>query len=81
MRRVYVWSVNKQELARLLARLSHRSCAQAADYVDTLVHRLIKGSKNPPAKPSEERSAAAGASTPRLNREAPFRGQGTTASG
>jgi hypothetical protein len=57
--------VNKQELARLLARQSHRSCAQAADYVDTLVHRLIKGSKHPPVKPTEERSAAAGASTPK----------------
>ena len=40
--------MNKQELARLLARQSHRSCAQAADYVDALVHRLIKGSKHPP---------------------------------
>jgi hypothetical protein len=58
--------VNKQELARLLARQSHRSCAQAADYVDALVHRLIKGSKHPPVQPSEERSAAAGASTPKV---------------
>jgi hypothetical protein len=57
--------VNKQELARLLARQSHRSCAQAADYVDALVHRLIKGSK-PPVQPSEERSAAAGASIPKV---------------
>jgi hypothetical protein len=56
--------VNKQELARLLARQSHRSCAQAADYVDALVHRLIKGPKHPPVQ-SEERSAAAGASTPK----------------
>jgi hypothetical protein len=54
--------VNKQELARLLARQSHRSCAQAADYVDALVHRLIKGSRHPPAK----RSAAAAASTPKV---------------
>jgi hypothetical protein len=51
----YFWSVNKQELARLLA-----------DYVDALVHRLIKGSKHPPVQPSEERSAAAGASTPKV---------------
>jgi hypothetical protein len=57
--------MNKQELTRLLARQSHRSYAQAADYVDALVHRLIKGSKHPPVAPSEERSAAAGASTPK----------------
>ncbi|HEY3459033.1 MAG TPA: hypothetical protein VGK64_30895 [Bryobacteraceae bacterium] len=57
--------MNKQELARLLARQSHRSCAQAADYVDTLVHRLIKGSKHPPEKAAVERSAAACASTPK----------------
>ena len=60
-----VRAMNKQELARLLARQSHRSCAQAADYVDTLVHRLIKGAKHPPQKPPAERSAAAGASTPK----------------
>jgi len=57
--------VNKQELARLLARQSHRSCAQAADYVDALVHRLIKGSKHPPEKAAAEQSAAAGASIPK----------------
>jgi hypothetical protein len=57
--------VNKQELARLLARQSHRSCAQAADYVDTLIYRLIKGSKHPPEKPAAERSVAAGAATPK----------------
>jgi hypothetical protein len=57
--------MNKQELARLLARQSHRSYAQAADCVDWLVHRLIKGAKQPPDSTSKGQSAAAVASTPK----------------
>ncbi|HEY3937978.1 MAG TPA: hypothetical protein VGL97_11135 [Bryobacteraceae bacterium] len=57
--------MNKHELARRLARKSHRSRAQAADYVDKLVHRMIKDLKRPPARTTEERSSAAGASTPK----------------
>jgi len=34
--------MNKLELARSLARKSHRSRAKAADDVDTLVYRLLK---------------------------------------
>jgi hypothetical protein len=37
--------MNKLDLARSLAKLSHRSHAKAADDVDTLVHRLIKDLK------------------------------------
>jgi hypothetical protein len=37
--------MNKLELARRLARESHRSRAQAADDVDALVHRMIKDLK------------------------------------
>jgi hypothetical protein len=33
--------VNKRDLARRLARESHRSSAQAADDVDTLIHKLL----------------------------------------
>jgi nucleoid DNA-binding protein len=33
--------VNKNDLARRLAKESHRSRAQAADEVDTLIHRLL----------------------------------------
>ena len=60
--------MDKHELARLLARQSHRSHAQAADYVDALVHRLIKSAKQPPCGSREEeegRSAAASASIPK----------------
>jgi hypothetical protein len=59
--------MDKHELARLLARQSHRSYAQAADYVDALVHRLIKSAKQPPCRSPEEegRSAAASASIPK----------------
>jgi hypothetical protein len=37
--------MNKLDLARSLAKRSHRSQAKAADDVDTLVHRLIKDLK------------------------------------
>lgn len=39
--------MNKLDLARTLARVSHRSRAQAADDVDTLVYRMLKNIKEP----------------------------------
>jgi nucleoid DNA-binding protein len=42
--------VNKKELARRLAKESHRSRAQAADEVDTLIHRLLMELKRPAVK-------------------------------
>ena len=58
--------MNKLDLARRLARASHRSRAQAADDVDTLVYKLLKdlqhGSHEPEsktAKKAREKSSAA----------------------
>jgi hypothetical protein len=42
-------AMNKDELTKRLARESHRSRAQAADDVDTLIYRLLKDLKRPPA--------------------------------
>jgi hypothetical protein len=39
--------VDKKDLARRLAKESHRSRAQAADEVDNLIHRLLMDLKNP----------------------------------
>jgi nucleoid DNA-binding protein len=39
--------VNKKDLARRLAKEAHRSRAQAADEVDTLIHRLLMDLKKP----------------------------------
>jgi len=51
--------MNKRDLARSLARKSHRSRAKAADDVDSLVHRLLKDWKRTrPADESKESSAA-----------------------
>jgi nucleoid DNA-binding protein len=43
--------VNKKDLARRLAKESHRSRAQAADVVDSLVHKLLMDLKRPAQKP------------------------------
>ena len=39
--------MNKKDLARRLAKESHRSRAQAADEVDNLIHRLLMDLKKP----------------------------------
>ncbi len=41
-------AMNKDELTKRLARESHRSRAEAADDVDTLVYRILKDLKRPP---------------------------------
>lgn len=48
--------MNKKDLARRLARASHRSSAQAADELDALLHSIFKdlkrSTKNPGAVPA-----------------------------
>lgn len=64
MKSLYIQSVNKLDLARTLARISHRSRAQAADDVDTLVYQMLKGLKDPQkrrSKPRQEGIADSGA--------------------
>jgi hypothetical protein len=59
----YLESVNKLDLARTLARLSHRSRAQAADDVDKLVYQMLKSRREPPkgrVKLKQQAPAAAG---------------------
>ena len=46
--------MNKFDLAKRLARESHRSSGQAADEVDTLVYELLKDLKRTPAKPPDK---------------------------
>lgn len=60
--------MNRLDLARSLAKKSHRSQAKAADAVDSLVYHLLKELKNPPvlarkAKQSSERAASPKAKT------------------
>jgi hypothetical protein len=43
---VTLWPMNKQDLAKMLARQSHRSRGQAADAVDTLVYDILKDLKD-----------------------------------
>jgi len=43
----YLEDVNKLDLARTLARVSHRSRAQAADDVDKLVYQMLKNRRQP----------------------------------
>jgi nucleoid DNA-binding protein len=50
--------VNKKDLARRLAKESHRSRAQAADEVDTLIHRLLMDLKKPADKTKTPSSKA-----------------------
>jgi hypothetical protein len=59
--------MNKNELARRLARKSHRSHAQAADYVDTLVYNLLKTLKRPAPEPepAEQKSSFAAVAPPK----------------
>ena len=60
--------MNKFDLARQLARQSHRSRAKAADDVDALVHRLLKELKvNDPRE--VEDAAILRAPVPRPRRE------------
>jgi hypothetical protein len=61
--------MNKLDLARSLAKQSHRSQAKAADDVDTLVHRLIKDLKLTRGAPKIETSSRLGAPVPRPSRE------------
>ncbi|MBV8897389.1 MAG: hypothetical protein JO051_12815 [Acidobacteriaceae bacterium] len=42
--------MNKKDLARRLAKESHRSRAQAADELDTLIHKLLIDLKRPAHK-------------------------------
>jgi len=59
--------VNKLDLARTLARLSHRSRAQAADDVDTLVYQMLKDLKEQQPRrrvKSRQQSPAETVSTP-----------------
>lgn len=44
--------MDKKDLARRLARASHRSNAQAADELDALLHSMLKDLKHP-AKESD----------------------------
>ena len=46
--------MNKVDLALRLARKSHRSRAQAADQVDTLVYEILKDLKTAQRKPSKQ---------------------------
>jgi len=46
--------MNKLDLTRRLARASHRSWAQAADDVDTLVYNLLKKLQQAPAQPESK---------------------------
>jgi nucleoid DNA-binding protein len=50
--------MNKRDLARRLARESHRSNGQAADAVDTLVYKILKDLKRPVGKPAARSSKA-----------------------
>jgi hypothetical protein len=61
-------AMNKHDLARSLAKRSHRSQARAADDVDALVHRLIKELKLPQKKASYQQSTLV-APIPRPGRE------------
>jgi len=47
--------MNKLDLARLFARRSHRSQAQAADEVDSLVHEMLKDLKQGQHRPASRR--------------------------
>ena len=57
--------MNKDELARRLARESHRSRAEAADDVDSLVYRLLKDLKPQAAPAKKDRAKAAAAAIPK----------------
>lgn len=50
--------MNKKDLARRLAKEAHRSRAQAADDVDTLVHRLLMDLKKAAQKKAEPKRVA-----------------------
>jgi hypothetical protein len=66
--RSYLEGVNKFDLARTLARVSHRSRAQAADDVDTLVYQMLKNIKEPQKrriKPKQQSVAAESIYTPK----------------
>ncbi|MGH9640594.1 MAG: HU family DNA-binding protein [Bryobacteraceae bacterium] len=50
--------MNKNDLARRLARESHRSRAQAADELDALLHSIFKDLKRSRATAARNRGAA-----------------------
>jgi len=51
--------VNRKQLTQLLARVSHRSPAHAADEIDALVYRMLKDLKRPFVRPAKQSSNAA----------------------
>jgi hypothetical protein len=57
--------VNKLDLARSLAKKSHRSQAKAADAVDSLVYELLKDLKRPPSAPRGKKNVAAAVAVPK----------------
>jgi len=63
-RKLYLWLVNRKQLARLLARVCRRSPARAADEIDTLVYRMLKDLKRPFLGSLTHSSTAAGSATP-----------------
>ncbi len=61
-RHITLKPMNKLDLARQLARESHRSSGQAADDVDTLVYKILKNLKetsNKAVPASQQRTLAA----------------------
>lgn len=54
----YFIDVNKLDLARSLAKKSHRSQAKAADAVDSLVYQLLKDLKRTPSVSRAGKSAS-----------------------
>ncbi|MGH9625247.1 MAG: hypothetical protein ACRD4G_13030 [Bryobacteraceae bacterium] len=50
--------MDKKELTRRLARVSHRSCAQAADQLDVLLHGILKDLKRSRTSTPSNRAAA-----------------------
>jgi len=48
--------------------VSRRSPARAADEIDTLVYRMLKGLKRPAARPLPQRSTAAGSAVVKQER-------------
>ncbi len=65
----YFRAMNKLDLARSLAKRSHRSRAKAADDVDMLVHRLIKDLKLTREAAKTEAASLLGGPVPRPSRE------------
>lgn len=67
--RTSVKAMNKLDLARRLARESHRSRGQAADEVDTLVYKLLKDLRRNPVKEATKSGAKAPAMPALVSKE------------